>query len=631
MSRALAPSCFVALLALTAAGCATPVGVRRQDPRAVERQLASSALNGDDLSQPTLNVLQARHLTAEYADDPAAALAALHQVVADGRGGSDELYACAELSFQHGDVTRDRRYYRAAAIYAYAFLFPDDTGAAPDPFDPRLRTAANIYNRALTAGLEPDQSTTIALQAGSFALPFGQLDVTVDPENFRWDDRWLVHFTPVADYEVHGLNNRYRWPGIGAPLAADTVRIDAANGGEEFVAERIKVPVTAVLRLDRPRQQLTQSTLQGRIELYPDLQTDSIEIDGRTVPLEVESTAVLAATLQESPVWESELSGFLGSIVRTGKPARLRAMRPYRADRIPVVFVHGTASSPGRWADMFNDLSNDRRIRARYQFWFFQYDTGNPIAYSAYLLRTALTNAVARLDPDGHDACLHEMVVIGHSQGGLLTKMTAIDSGDQLWRNVSDEPPDQLGLSPANQALLEQALFIKPLPFVRRVIFVATPHRGSFQAARWIAAQVGRLVTFPVDVAQAGQELVTRKKDAFRAVGRIPSSVDNMSPSNPFVRTLASIPVAPGVTSNSIIAVRGDGPIEAGSDGVVEYKSAHVDGVESELVVRSGHSTQSDPRSIEEVRRILLAHAGSGSCAPPPSTSAVKPGSGQAQ
>jgi hypothetical protein len=71
--------------------------------------------------------------------------------------------------------------------------------------------------------------------------------------------------------------------------------------------------------------------------------------------------------------------------------------------------------------------------------------------------------------------------------------------------------------------------------------------------------------------------------------------------------------------------------VEDGSDGVVEYKSAHVDGVESELVVRSGHSTQSDPRSIEEVRRILLAHAGSGSCAPPPSASAVKAGSGQAQ
>jgi len=49
-------------------------------------------------------------------------------------------------------------------------------------------------------------------------------------------------------------------------------------------------------------------------------------------------------------------------------------------------------------------------------------------------------------------------------------------------------------------------------------------------------------------------------------------------------------------------------PVEEGDDGVVEYKSAHIDGVESELIVRSGHSTQATPATIEEVRRILLLH-----------------------
>ena len=52
------------------------------------------------------------------------------------------------------------------------------------------------------------------------------------------------------------------------------------------------------------------------------------------------------------------------------------------------------------------------------------------------------------------------------------------------------------------------------------------------------------------------------------------------------------------------------GPPEEGNDGVVKYTSAHIDGVESELVVRSGHSTQAEPATIEEVRRILYEHAG---------------------
>jgi hypothetical protein len=67
--------------------------------------------------------------------------------------------------------------------------------------------------------------------------------------------------------------------------------------------------------------------------------------------------------------------------------------------------------------------------------------------------------------------------------------------------------------------------------------------------------------------------------------------------------------VAPGIHSHSIIAVRGPGPPENQSDGVVAYKSAHVDGVDSELVVRSGHSAQDLPATIEEVRRILILHA----------------------
>ena len=43
-----------------------------------------------------------------------------------------------------------------------------------------------------------------------------------------------------------------------------------------------------------------------------------------------------------------------------------------------------------------------------------------------------------------------------------------------------------------------------------------------------------------------------------------------------------------------------------GADGVVKYTSAHVDYAESEFIVRSGHSCQDNPLTIEEVRRILL-------------------------
>jgi hypothetical protein len=89
-----------------------------------------------------------------------------------------------------------------------------------------------------------------------------------------------------------------------------------------------------------------------------------------------------------------------------------------------------------------------------------------------------------------------------------------------------------------------------------------------------------------------------------------PTSIDNMNGSNPDLRALASLPIAPGVHVNSIIPLK-TAPIETGDDGVVRYQSAHIEPVESELVVLgSTHSTQSAPETIEEVRRILYEHAG---------------------
>ena len=98
-------------------------------------------------------------------------------------------------------------------------------------------------------------------------------------------------------------------------------------------------------------------------------------------------------------------------------------LHPHRAGRMPLVLVHGTASSPARWAELVNELSNDSRFWENYEIWLFMYNTGNPITLSAGLLRAALSRVVAELDPKGEDSGLKEMVVIGHSQGGLLTKM----------------------------------------------------------------------------------------------------------------------------------------------------------------------------------------------------------------
>ncbi len=61
-------------------------------------------------------------------------------------------------------------------------------------------------------------------------------------------------------------------------------------------------------------------------------------------------------------------------------------------------------------------------------------------------------------------------------------------------------------------------------------------------------------------------------------------------------------------SAHSIIPVLDERDLQKARDGVVEYKSAHVDYVESELIVRSPHSCLNQPATVEEVRRILHEH-----------------------
>jgi hypothetical protein len=189
--------------------------------------------------------------------------------------------------------------------------------------------------------------------------------------------------------------------------------------------------------------------------------------------------------------------------------------------------------------------------------------------------------------------------------------MTVVDGEDRFWRNVSSKPFEEVKMNDDMRETLRQIAFVKPLPFVHRVVFISTPHRGSYLASWHLVRRlILSLVSLPKRLTTMTGALLSSDPAAFagRNVSSV-TSIDNMSPGNPFVKTLSGLPIAPGVTAHSIIPVKKP-PIESGNDGVVEYSSAHIDGVESEKVILgSSHSTQDNPETIEEVRRILLEHA----------------------
>jgi pimeloyl-ACP methyl ester carboxylesterase len=594
-----------AFLLLTA-GCAAPIEVTRVDPRDVQRDLTSNVISTGDLSNRTQIVLHRHDLKALFASDPEAALASLHRTATAGNADPDLLFALAELSFRHAEDTGKQSYYLAASVYAFAFLFPDDPAQRASAFDPDIRVAANIYNRGLTSAFASADRSRVDLRSGRFDLPFGSIDVTFDAATARWGDLPLGTFTAADELRIKGLQNRYRQRGIGAPLAADATAAVIERGFQ--ITPDVKVPVTALPRVDLTRRALAEGRLNGHIDIYPAFEPSSVEIRGQTVPLEVDTSAAFAYGLSDPKIWASEFGGFLNGAYFDQSRSPIDGLEPYRPGQIPVVFIHGTASSSGRWADLVNDLQSDPVIRDHFQFWWFTYNTGNPSPLSALQLRTALEKTIHNVDPEGKDPALKQIVLIGHSQGGLLAKMLVIDSGSQLWDAISSKPLEDLQVSEQTRDLLRRAVFVKPVPQVRRVIFIATPQHGSYVAGSTIGQLLGRLVTLPISLVTSMGELIGNP-DALKVARVGSTSVWSMTPDNPVLQTFAAIPIAPDVDAHSIIPVLGDGPVESGDDGVVTYKSAHIDGVESELVIpNAGHSVQSDPRTVDEVRRILLLH-----------------------
>ena len=150
------------------------------------------------------------------------------------------------------------------------------------------------------------------------------------------------------------------------------------------------------------------------------------------------------------------------------------------------------------------------------------------------------------------------------------------------------------------------------MPFVKRVVFLATPHRGSFRVGTLVMGVVRRLVRLPVNLVKDFAEIAKANADfaTHLKTRPLPTAVDNMFASSTFVRALSESPIGPGVAVHSIIAVQGLGDPRRLNDGVVAYESAHLEGVESEVVVQSPHSLQTNHETILEVRRILREHVG---------------------
>ncbi len=615
---------WVALVALTLSGCASRsewVSVRTTPHNPLTQTLDLLAKDGPKPSPRTEQILRRYDLTSTFRSEPSVALQRLmeqQQQTPDG----DIQYAIAELAYVAGRraelLQKDQclGYYSTSLLHAYRYLFDAGNTLAYNPYDPQFRGACDLYNQSLEellrivqkqGELRPGPCRSIVTMSHLCSF-----DIELHSSGWHDEDFEDVHF--VSDYKLVGLQNHYHTYGLGVPLIARRRPHDGEHVAEKYYPPKLTFPLTAFLRVDFSSKR--GSAPHFVLELHDPLDRQALRVAGRDVPLESDLSTPLAYFLNQ-PEFDVESVSTRGLFNPEGvkQLQGLYMVEPFDPQKMPVVMVHGLWSSPVTWMEMYNDLRSDPYIRQHYQFWFYLYPTGQPFWMSAAQMRSDLAEMRKSVDPQRARPALDQMVLVGHSMGGLVSRMQSVEGGEVLWQSMSDQPFERLDADDELKGRLQSAFFFDPNPSIRRVITLGTPHRGS-HFANDVTGWVGRkLIRMPMQLVQGRQELLARNLDYFRPHSplRMATSIDSLDPDSELLTQLLDAEPAPWVHYHNVVGKQNRDGFAAyfstEGDGVVSLESASLEGLprlESQIFVTADHmSVHRHPQSVLEVRRIL--------------------------
>ena len=526
-----------------------------------------------------------------------------------------------------------------AARYAYAYLFFTERKPGERAFENRQTQVRDYYNYAV------QQVVGILFQRwrdspSGADIAVGQWKLHSDTQGYRLPGGALLPeaVVPADTLRLDGLRSVYRRDGFGAELVAEVSPQElgdptgtAAPAADGFTPRRPRksafseipfAPTTLMLEYSGETLAEVLATRQARVMAFDPYRRDEVGVRGQRVPLAANFTAPYGLWLARSGFATQSLRSLLGR-ERGIDGAHLYLMQPFDPDKRVLLMLHGLASSPEAWVNVANEVLGDHALREHYQIWQVYYPTNLPIALNRSQIHGLVEQALRHFDPQGSSAASRHMVLVGHSMGGVIARLLVSSSGERVWDALTADR--KLGGEQRRRVRerLGPLLHFQPLPQVDRAVFIAAPHRGTSMAGSRLGRFIGRLVRLPVtllenfgealqDLAGAGGE------DGGEGKAQLPNSIDNLRDTDPFVRAVADLPISPAVRYHTIVG-RDTGdevPLVDSNDGVVPYRSAHLEGAESELVVKSWHSVQETPQAILELRRILHAQIAAESASP---------------
>lgn len=614
----------LSVLAIALTGCAT-IRVDRGDPQAYFAEQRADYLSAGTFSIEARAALFTLGRDREYCQSmPSECFARL----AKGREAmyGTVLAVMAELSLARAleleRIEGGRHWEEALAAYldtarlSYAYLFMGAHPPRDRALEARQIRVRDFYNfasgRVASLLFERSEETDSPVTSiDGRELSVGGWSVTVSATGLQLPIGFqgLEGIVSPTSLQIRGLQNTYRRDGLGAALVAVWER-SLPRGDPLPMAEIGFTPTTVMLEFEGDRLDEVLVTRRVGMLIIDPYQQDTAWLRENEVGVSANFSAPVALWLARSGFRRQGLLGTLGRDTSFTRPF-IHLMQPYDPNRLVVVLIHGLASSPEVWANVANELLGDDVLRDHFQVWHAHYPTNLPIAINHLAIRKALEWTLSDLDPTRSAQASRDMVLIGHSMGGVIARLLVLEGSEEIWAETLELAPEferDIVLAP-----LQPFIELEPMASIGRAVFLAAPHAGTPFAGNWLSRTVRRLVRLPADVilavAAVADAIADDLPESAERLRTSPTAIDQLYEGERFLQATARMNIAAGVPYHSIIGQRDlNDPVELSSDGIVPFASAYLPGADSTLVVNAGHSLQQEPEVIAEIRRILHAH-----------------------
>lgn len=286
--------------------------------------------------------------------------------------------------------------------------------------------------------------------------------------------------------------------------------------------------------------------------------------------------------------------------------------RPYDKNRIPLIMIHGILSTPEALMDMAEAIDAQPDLYNQYQIWHYFYPTGIPWLATAHDFRDSFRKLTKKLDPQQNHANIKKTVIVAHSMGGLITRVSVTEPKDAIARTYLGKYQAERFFTKPQRDILDQYFHYQPLTEPEKIIFLSVPHGGSRLANGLFSWAANKLISIPAGILKGAAKTLQitpdpdnqNIADTLRLITE-ENSVNQLQPKNPAIKAISHLPLPKHIEFHSIIGDIGPFNLRFFTDGVVSYPSSHLENVSSETVVYSAHDICDTKAAIDRVIKIL--------------------------